>query len=363
MLESFITSLLFFSFIMLSFIMIANPIGVNKKGNIWLGFFLLLWGSHWIEEVTLLFGGNIETLHSFYILPFIQFLNPLFFYLSVRFFTNPNYKILRILPYLCIMPIGFLLLLLFKNAIAEYYHVFFLGFILGHAFLYISLSYVLLRQHKKNVSNFSSNPQDYDLQWLEFIIYALIVVLIIVSAFNILNYKAPLNIYMNVIFVLTVYFVAFHSLKQKEIYPINEKQTDEVIALEENKEEDSRKKIVSDEKLVQLKADINKIMHEKEPYLNSDLNLVILADLMETSPHILSYVINTGFNVNFPQFVNRFRVEKAKELLQNKTLANKLTIMGIAFESGFNSKTVFNTAFKKQTGKTPSQFKKECSDF
>ncbi|MGB1295156.1 MAG: helix-turn-helix domain-containing protein [Flavobacteriales bacterium] len=363
MLGSIITSLLFFSFIMLSFIMIANPIGVNKKGNIWLGFFLLFWGSHWLEEIVILCGGDFEVFQSFYILPFIQFLNPLMFYLSVRFFTHPNYKVKKILPLICIMPLFFLLVLMFKTELETYYHALFLSLVLCHAFLYISLSYFLLRQHKKNVSNFSSSPQDYDLQWLEFIIYALIVVLLIVAAFNILNYKAPLNIYMNVIFVLTVYFVAFHSLKQKEIYPINEKQTDEVIAIEENKEEDSRKKIVSDEKLVQLKSELNVIMNEKQPYLNSELNLVILSDIMETSPHILSYVINTGFNVNFPQFVNRFRVEKAKELLQNNTLANKLTIMGIAFESGFNSKTVFNTAFKKQTGKTPSQFKKECSNF
>ncbi|MDO8896190.1 MAG: helix-turn-helix domain-containing protein, partial [Bacteroidales bacterium] len=66
------------------------------------------------------------------------------------------------------------------------------------------------------------------------------------------------------------------------------------------------------------------------------------------------------YNQNFYGYINKFRVEKSKKLLTDKEL-DKYSIIGIAFESGFNSKTAFNTAFKKITGQTPSEFKKRSS--
>jgi AraC-like DNA-binding protein len=78
---------------------------------------------------------------------------------------------------------------------------------------------------------------------------------------------------------------------------------------------------------------------------------------MHLTPHQLSYLINIGFNENFFLFVNKYRVERVKELLINKE-NDHLSILGIAFESGFSSKTAFNTTFKKFTQQTPSEYKK-----
>ena len=78
---------------------------------------------------------------------------------------------------------------------------------------------------------------------------------------------------------------------------------------------------------------------------------------MNCTPHQLSYIINNGFDENFYQFINRFRIEEAKKLILNPNM-NHLSLLGIGFEVGFNSKSVFNTTFKKNTGKTPSEFKK-----
>lgn len=97
-------------------------------------------------------------------------------------------------------------------------------------------------------------------------------------------------------------------------------------------------------------------METRKPYLDSELNLIRLAEMLSVSTHHLSYVINTGFEKNFFQYVNEFRVEQAKKLL--KETNSKLSILGIAYESGFNSKTSFNTTFKKLTGQTPSEFRK-----
>jgi len=80
--------------------------------------------------------------------------------------------------------------------------------------------------------------------------------------------------------------------------------------------------------------------------------------MMDVSTHDLSYLLNDSFGVNFFNFVNRYRVDEAKRLMlsgQNK----HLNLLGIAYSAGFNSKTTFNIAFKKQTGLSPSEFMKQ----
>ena len=69
-----------------------------------------------------------------------------------------------------------------------------------------------------------------------------------------------------------------------------------------------------------------------------------------------SYIINTCFNENFYGFVNRYRIEECKRMLESNEY-NNLSILGIAFEAGFNSKTAFNTTFKKLTGLSPKEYK------
>jgi AraC-like DNA-binding protein len=92
-------------------------------------------------------------------------------------------------------------------------------------------------------------------------------------------------------------------------------------------------------------------------FLDPDLDLPSLAARMNLTPHELSYLLNKGIGSNFFEFVNSYRVEEAKKLLLSGE-HNHYSILGIAYEAGFNSKTTFNTTFKKATGLTPSQFKK-----
>ena len=101
---------------------------------------------------------------------------------------------------------------------------------------------------------------------------------------------------------------------------------------------------------------ITKMTVEKV-YSDSSLNLSELAKRIGTSTHYLSQLINEEFNISFPDFVNGYRIKEAKHLIM---VANdKYTIQQIMYEVGFNSKSVFNTAFKKQTGYTPSQIRQK----
>jgi len=97
-------------------------------------------------------------------------------------------------------------------------------------------------------------------------------------------------------------------------------------------------------------------MKENERFLDSELSINDLSTELNISSKILSQVINEGYACNFFDFVNRFRVEAAKSLFKNQE-DKKLTIQEVMYDSGFNSKSSFNTAFKKFTNLTPTQFK------
>jgi putative ABC transport system permease protein len=91
-------------------------------------------------------------------------------------------------------------------------------------------------------------------------------------------------------------------------------------------------------------------------YEDAELTLATLAVKLNIHPHDLSRIINTGLEKNFSDFINEFRVREIARKMQDPTYA-KLTLLGIAYESGFNSKTTFNRVFKEITGKTPVEYK------
>jgi TolB-like protein/AraC-like DNA-binding protein/Tfp pilus assembly protein PilF len=98
-------------------------------------------------------------------------------------------------------------------------------------------------------------------------------------------------------------------------------------------------------------------MQEAKPYLDPGLSLRTLASQLDIHPNQLSWLLNESLGKNFHEFVNQYRVEAFKEIAKDPK-NDHLTLIGMAYDSGFNSKTVFNTYFKKETGLTPKQFLK-----
>lgn len=98
-------------------------------------------------------------------------------------------------------------------------------------------------------------------------------------------------------------------------------------------------------------------MEEEQPYLSPDLSLRSLAERIEIHPNQLSWLLNDKLGKNFNQFVNQYRVEHFKELATDESNSH-ISLIGLAYESGFNSKTVFNTYFKKEVGMTPKEWLK-----
>ncbi|MBC8152756.1 MAG: helix-turn-helix transcriptional regulator [Bacteroidetes bacterium] len=100
---------------------------------------------------------------------------------------------------------------------------------------------------------------------------------------------------------------------------------------------------------------VRRAMETDKLYLNPTLTLTELAHHVGLNPKVVSQVINTGLNQSFNDFVNAYRVGEVKQRLQTNDLT-RFTLLGIALESGFNSKTTFNRIFKEHTGQSPSAF-------
>lgn len=109
------------------------------------------------------------------------------------------------------------------------------------------------------------------------------------------------------------------------------------------------------ENFQELSDTLNRTMKEQRPYLEPRLSLPELAERSKIPVHTLSRVINEGFGKNFFEFVNTYRVEEFKRLATPEKLKHH-TVFALALESGFNSKTTFNAAFKKITSLTPREY-------
>lgn len=125
-------------------------------------------------------------------------------------------------------------------------------------------------------------------------------------------------------------------------------------------EEKGTANVLDKDQIKKLKGKLLSYFKEDEPFLNPQLNLQFVAQVLELNNNKVSFLINQAFDVNFNDFVNSYRLKHFK-LIALDSNNSHLTILGLAYDSGFNSKTVFNTYFKKIEGVTPRAWMKANS--
>lgn len=226
--------------------------------------------------------------------------------------------------------------------------------------LYIILCFSALKKYQKLLPEYYSALEKISLNWLKYIFVSLIVLFVIV--FCVITFSSRLKslslsgTFKIVAALQSVYLfsIIFFSLRQRLIFSPNV-----VLVPVQNKRQKAHTLNSGD-----LSDDISRklleFMISKQPYLDEDLSLLKLSQQLEVSTHQLSQVINQNLNTNFYQLVNSYRVEEVKKKLKDPQFS-KWSILGIAFESGFNSKSTFNKIFKEETGMTPSEYKKSGS--
>ncbi|TBV25989.1 serine/threonine protein kinase [Meridianimaribacter sp. CL38] len=141
------------------------------------------------------------------------------------------------------------------------------------------------------------------------------------------------------------------------------KQLDVIFALSNESKpqtESTEKQLLSKTQITHYKTAILDLMVNEECFLDTTLSLRTLADKIDIHPNHLSWLLNASFKKNFNDFINTYRLEYFKTIALKPEFKH-ITILGLAYDSGFNSKSVFNTFFKKTEGITPSKWVQQHS--
>ncbi len=132
----------------------------------------------------------------------------------------------------------------------------------------------------------------------------------------------------------------------------------EGLELDEFTPKEDTRSVIADLEVYRYQSDLHRLMKEEKCYLNNNLNLKLLAELLDLHPNKLSWLLNEKMGKNFNEYINGYRLQAFQDLaLDSKN--NHLTLLGLAYESGFTSKSVFNDFFKKSTGLTPKAWVKK----
>ncbi len=232
----------------------------------------------------------------------------------------------------------------------------FYSFLLDLAIVFVGAFYVIkslriVNKYKEALLNEFSSEEKFKINWLYILLYAFIflltislIVLIVIfgDRYPQFDYKLYYFIY---VFLLT-YAMSYKALSQPKIMSLGELRT--ISSVKDNTINVTKR---GDKAFI-----IENFMTDQKPYLNNNLTATELAGLLGISRHELSRVLNEEIGKNFYDFINYYRLEEFKYRLALPENEN-ITLLGIAYDSGFNSKTTFNTIFKRYTGLTPSQYK------
>ncbi len=251
------------------------------------------------------------------------------------------------------------------------YHNIYSMLIIGSIIFYVIQVLYLLRVHDNNVYNyFSFDSHKTNLRWLKTmaLIFALAYLLAVTSRlFSIfLDITNPVfrpDIFPIIGLTLFAYAISFFGFNQEAIFVSQsfirlQRRKDRLAAGDEEIKPHIRyeRSGLKEEEALQYIDRIRAYMEREKPFLNGSFTIEIMSRELSIPKHYITQVLNEKLNKNFYTYVNEYRVGEVKQKLSDKKNEN-LTLLALAYDSGFNSKSSFNTIFKKMTGHTPSEYK------
>ena len=245
-------------------------------------------------------------------------------------------------------------------------------------FFYFGLSYRTIRHHQQHIKDIFSSLEKVKLDWLRNLLLAFGVIWVtallrFLSAYGNVGYENKFIVPF--LLCLAIFLIGWYALRQSEIFSDrrdmlireNDRKSmplDSSMGKNHQKQPAKFKQqpkyeysSLSKRDIARHKDNLIKYLEREKPYTDSDLKLQNLADHLGIPSYQLSQIINTELQQNFYDLINSFRIAEAKQRLIDPANQN-FTILAVAYDIGFNSKSTFNAAFKKYTQMTPSQFKK-----
>lgn len=248
-------------------------------------------------------------------------------------------------------------------------------------FYYWLVSLKTFNSYKENYKN--SNSYEQNLQYLNTVLFIQAICLVawaVILVVAVLSRWFEFDVYsiiefgvetIWIVFSMITFFLGYFAIHEPDIFRVPEITTVSPVfntlslsplPLLESKATEAKKE---EEPLENLEAEVKRVtafMDQFKPYTNPKLTLVELSTQLKLPSYLLSRIINAGFNKNFFDFVNSYRIEEFKRRVDDPQFRNH-TLLSIAFDVGFNSKTAFNRSFKKITFQTPSTYFKNMREY
>lgn len=230
-----------------------------------------------------------------------------------------------------------------------------------HVMAYIISGLLLIKRFDKLLENNFSETEKINLHKCQDLLRLYIVICLVSIAIFIAGFFIPFHLVManNLVGLgisLFIYILAYMSwsrpeLKVSQLVPLSEETNPDYT------EEKSRSTLhLPDEQYQKLSRQLEKLITDDKVYLENELSLAQLSEKLKIQPYQTSELISRQYQESFFDLINRNRIEEVKKRLHDPAYSH-LSILGVALDCGFNSKSSFNTAFKKFTGQTPSQYR------
>jgi len=250
------------------------------------------------------------------------------------------------------------------NSIDQMPEIYFIQILIEFQYVfYIVSAFLVLKQYKEIYLENYANPSSLTYKYLFQMTTVFLVAHCLVALKNVLRYSDYrqvflwLNVVVGTVALFVTCWLVMKALNHPELFRgINSKLmltkdilpeiNDSTIEVKEHHNE------VIDEQILNLKQ----YMTEKEPFLDPSLTIQELANQIDIPVRDLSVLINHKMDQHFFDFVNEYRIQKAMTILKDKSKSD-LTVLEILYEVGFNSKSSFNTSFKKYTNLTPTAYR------
>jgi AraC-like DNA-binding protein len=216
----------------------------------------------------------------------------------------------------------------------------------------------LLKKHLKTIKNRFSNIEDKDLIWLKrLVIASLIIFTVNVGLYNVNNYfkfseyfaLSQIAYSFSTVYVI---YIGYYGIKQGRIF-VDNPTTDFVQEFEPDSNPLTSQALHS--AYFDIIDRLTALMEQQQPYLDPEITLAKLSNALKVKPELLSEILNANLNQNFFDFINKYRVEEFK-LRSINPENNHLSILGIAYDCGFNSKAAFYRAFNKFEKISPTTY-------
>lgn len=244
--------------------------------------------------------------------------------------------------------------------------------------IYHWLAYKLWQGHDQSIKKVYSNVEKLQLNWLrKFIVFSVAICSVIAVTIFLMHYFYPALNWLRMGFVVLtifIYWVSFAALQQPDIFSVihgRPRETEQVPEREPAIITGLKPKLqvhrpakkygnssLPPEEAARIAASLEELMSLERPFLDAEVTIDKLATMVSSNRHHLSQVLNQKLGLSFYDYINTYRVNEAKALLTEPARAGH-KIAAIAYDAGFNSLSAFNEVFKKMTGQTPSQYRKQ----